>query len=119
MTELHLHFHLALGANALRPIVTLLEKLLMDTTAIKASLAASETKIDALTTTLGKVSAETSASLAEIQTLRDIIASMQNPDPELVAVVGRIAAKVQAAADAAAGIDAQVPDEPPAPAVAG
>lgn len=119
MTELHLHFHLALGANALRPLVTLLEKLLMDTTAIKASLAASETKIDALTTTLGKVATETAASLTELQTLRDIIAGMQNPDPELVAVVDRIATKVQAAADAAAGIDAQVPDEPPAPAVAG
>jgi hypothetical protein len=111
LITLHVHIH-GSDASFQRTVLSQLEKLIMANEAVKADLAEIEAKVDGLTVTLGKVSTETSASLAEIQTLEDIIAGLQNPDPELVAAVARVKAKVQAAADAAAGIDAQVPDAP-------
>jgi hypothetical protein len=108
--ELHLHFHSAVDPSFLNPVLEKLELIIMANEEIKASLLASEAKLDEANTTLGKVSGETGALLTEIQTLRDIIAGMQNPDPELVAVVERLATKAQAVKDAAAGVDAQVPD---------
>lgn len=113
--ELHLHFHGALDAPDLQPLIERLDAIMTTQAEVTAALTAATQKLDAALSTLTKVSGETGALLVEIQTLKDLIASMGNTvSPELAAAVEAVASKAQAVADAATGIDGQVPDEPEA-----
>jgi hypothetical protein len=94
--NVHLHFHPA----GLDSVINLLKAILMKQTEAVAVLAQSAQTLD-------KISGETTSLLTEIQTLRDIIAGMDNVSPELEAAVNAVAARATA-------IDGLVPD-PEAP----
>lgn len=137
---LHLHFHGTTDPSFLNPVIARLDKIIMANEDIKAQLTAAEEGLAQANAQLSEVKAEqtetkgilvrvgdeTSNSLAEIQTLLDIIAGLQNPDPELAEQAARVKAATDAlkvvtdevkvvsgeVKGAAAGVDAQVPDTP-------
>lgn len=78
---------------------------LLNAGAIVPKLTEIVTQLQAVVPALERVQTETNGLLVEVQSLKDIIATMQDAPPELVAIANSIATKVQA-------IDQLVPDAP-------
>lgn len=92
----------------------------MDMTELQAKLQVVSDGLDAANTTLGKVSNETSQSLAtitdqqaQIQALKDLLAQQGSMSPEVEALVNGISDKAAALAAGLTTVDNLVPDAAP------
>ncbi len=71
------------------------------------------TQVRAATTQLQKISKESTATLATVEKLKEIIAQQENVSPELQAAVDELAAQVQAVDDLTPDIVEPTPETPP------
>ena len=82
-----------------------LQQILFNTESIMATQAEVVAQLQALLPVIDQIQAETTASLADIQRLQDIIANMPNADPALVDVAAQLATRL-------ATVDGLIPNAP-------